>query len=171
MWLLRQTPQGPPIDHAGFDQVATTNAIQCHRTPCSTSSAGTSEQQAWLRRFGQPYQPGNLRLHKTTLTPSIPGVMPVVVGDHDFVEPQPWPQDIVRIANNVSNASRPYPDSRQYSTYRYDCACDGESCIANHGERSCSSCINVNQDIVCDDSICMSVATVAIECSSNMRST
>ncbi|KAF1775813.1 hypothetical protein GQ600_11265 [Phytophthora cactorum] len=55
---------------------------------------------------------------------------------------------------NVFSASQPYPVPSEYANHRYDCECDRDCCIADHDTRASSSCINVNQDILCDGSIC-----------------
>jgi predicted RNA-binding Zn-ribbon protein involved in translation (DUF1610 family) len=136
----------------------------------AASSERTRAQQTWLHLFQQPRasyrqvstgisppdQPSIESYLQTPAALALQGQqeLPVVGANYEFIEPQEWPSDIVRITNNVFCTSQPYPVAKKYSNYRDDCGCDGDRCVADHGVRSWSSCINVNQDIVCDDSIC-----------------
>ncbi|ETK83250.1 hypothetical protein L915_11501 [Phytophthora nicotianae] len=77
-----------------------------------------------------------------------------VGGDYSFVEINAWPEHIVHITNNAFCASQPYPVSRRYPTQREYCECLGGRCLVDNAPRRNSSCINVLQDIVCDDAYC-----------------
>ncbi|KAE9022045.1 hypothetical protein PR002_g12079 [Phytophthora rubi] len=126
-------------------------------TTTALSTGTTAAQRERLSLYGLPRRPNIFIQQEAAQAPPPPalvGTSPISGGDYEFVEAQDWPHDIMHVTSNIFTVTQPYPVMQRYSTYRNDCGCDGDHCVVRPGERRTSSCINVNQDIICDDSIC-----------------
>ncbi|KAG7377620.1 histone H3-K9 methyltransferase KMT1 [Phytophthora pseudosyringae] len=152
MLTSRRTTSGE--DHGMLSHPRDDIAVAHMATINPTTTGTTRAQQEWLRLFELPHHHNYYQHERTAPTaPPVMETLSIIGGDFNFVETQAWLRNIVYVANNLFAASQSYPVSKRYSSYLEDCGCAGERCISDYGTRH-SSYINVNQAIVCNDSIC-----------------